>query len=170
MIQHAHKHVSLKTHDHIILCRASVHHLPFYRYILIGAPAVTHGAGREVMCRPESPDFGAARHGIPLERSMWQQAPQQRAEQRQGALAGMHPDECQHRSVLYHQSPCTLQTRTSRSPGPPCRDRIARSAGCPRRVSHRAAPTASWSSTTERAHSTDLHDPTCTHACQAQVT
>jgi hypothetical protein len=51
-------------------------------FMLIGAPAVTHGARRGVMCRPESPDFDEARHDTPLEHSMCQQAPQHRAEQR----------------------------------------------------------------------------------------
>ena len=91
--------------------------------------------------------------------------------------SGMQQDDCQHRSVLYHLQShiellrtCSLQTRTGRCPRTPCRDSLVRSAGSPKRVSHQDSPTASWSSRTERAHSTHLHGPRRTHACQPRVT
>ena len=126
------------------------------------------------MCRRESPDPGAALHGTPLEHRLWHQAQQQRVEHRLGALSGMHPDDDHHRTAPPHLSLPSLQTRRCRSLRTPCRQpscwyRIG-SAGSPRPVSHRSAPTSGPWSRTERTHSSHLHGPTCTHACKPQVT
>ena len=60
-----------------------MHHMPLDMNMLIDAPAVTHGARIAVMCRPASPDPGAALPCNPLEYKMWQQAQQQRVEHAQ---------------------------------------------------------------------------------------
>jgi hypothetical protein len=110
------------------------------------------------MCRPESPDPGAVRDGMaPRLRTACANKHSSNAQSNACALCGMHPDDCQHRSVLYHlrhtRQRQILQTRTGRSQRTPCHDRLARSAGSPRPATHRASPTPSWSSRTERVHS-----------------
>jgi hypothetical protein len=140
------------SHDNTMLFRAPVHHLPLDMYMFKGASTETHGTRVGVMCRPASPDPGAALHGTPLEHSMWQQAQPQRVEHRSALYLA-----CTHTMTIIavppHLSLWSLQTRRGRCPRTPCRDLLARSAGGPRPVSHRAAPTYSPSSRTERDHS-----------------
>jgi hypothetical protein len=112
--QHAHTPVRLKSHDdtYPLVRRMSSFGCRLHVFMLIGAPAVTHGAMGGVMCRPESPNFGAEPHDTPLEHTMWPQAPQPCAEQRLGALSGMHPDKLP--AAQCHVSPSKLQNPTYR--------------------------------------------------------
>ena len=87
-------------------------------FMLIGAPAVTHGARRGVMCRPESPDFGAPlQHDIPLEHSITTCANKHRstAQSNACALSGMQQDDCQHRKRLVSPLPSVYPPNTYRS-------------------------------------------------------
>jgi hypothetical protein len=112
--QHAHTPVRLKSHDdtYPLVRRMSSFGCRLHVFMLIGAPAVTHGAMGGVMCRPESPNFGAEPHDTPLEHTMWPQAPQPCAEQRLGALSGMHPDKLP--AAQCHVSPSKLPNTTYR--------------------------------------------------------
>jgi hypothetical protein len=75
-------------------------------FMLIGAPAVTHGARRGVMCRPESPDFGEARHSMtPHSSTACANKHRSTAQSNACALSVMHPDDGQHRRVVYHLRP-----------------------------------------------------------------
>jgi len=99
---------------------------------------------------------------------------QQRAEQSSAPYLTCTQTVASKRSASPHMSPWTLQVRRGRCPRQPWRGRIAHWAESPKRDPHRAAPNEAPSSRTERAHSctgrrhsTTLHGPTRTHACQA---
>ena len=95
---------------------------------------------------------------------MAERTQQQRAVQSSARYLTCPQTVASKRTVPPHLSPWNLRRRRGCSPRQPWRDRLARWAGSPRR---RAAPTEAPSSRTERAHSSTLHGPTCTHACQA---
>ena len=104
-VQHAQTPVSLKSHDETILCRAP------------GAPSASRYvyAHRRPRCDSRCQERGHVPSRVtrlwcgtawtPLEHSMYEQAPQHCAKSNSCALSGMHQDDGQHRSILYHLLP-----------------------------------------------------------------